>query len=288
MAHLPLRTPDDDLIPLLRKASSDDLGVLVEYIHRDRNEELSTVPAFVAQNPAAKAKVYDGDHRAYADDIAAEIQRYCGNTISNIYRDGKGVPYMEAVRDVADHLKVSYHKDATVDRIEFQIQLRVLADAYEKMSEEERKSFLDEVGAPTVAGSVPETLPVIAAQAAIRATGLAAYKIAVIAANAIAKAVLGRGLTLVANAALTRVIGALAGPVGWAATGLWTLYDLGGPAYRVLIPCVLHVAYIRRKICTCQKCQELQPATADFCPSCGAKMRSPDLTEPSADGDSRL
>lgn len=86
-----------------------------------------------------------------------------------------------------------------------------------------------------------------AIQFAIRKGGFAAYKIAVIVANAIARALLGRGLSLAANAALTKWMSIFAGPIGWAVTVLWTVFDIAGPAYRVTIPCVVQIAYMRAK-----------------------------------------
>ena len=41
-------------------------------------------------------------------------------------------------------------------------------------------------------------------------------------------------------------IGAFAGPIGWVITGLWTLADVAGPAYRVTIPAVIQVAFLRQ------------------------------------------
>ena len=38
-----------------------------------------------------------------------------------------------------------------------------------------------------------------------------------------------------------------AGPVGWAVTAIWTIFDIASPAYRVTIPCVLHIAMLRQK-----------------------------------------
>ena len=80
---------------------------------------------------------------------------------------------------------------------------------------------------------------------------------AVIVANQIAVIVAGRGLAFAANAALTRTIGAFAGPIGWALLSLWTIFDIAGPAYRITIPCVVHVAYLRIKAAAQQQEQEL-------------------------------
>jgi uncharacterized protein YaaW (UPF0174 family) len=273
MAHLPLRDPDDDLIPLLRKASSEDLGVLVEYIHKAYNEDLSSVPAFKSQNPRAGEKIYDGDHRAYAEDIAAEIQRYGGNSFSNALRGGKGVSYIEVVRDVADNLKVSYNKNADAATIEGQIQLKVLETAYEKMSSEERGELLKELGV-SITNGIPAALPMAALQGAIRLGGFAAYKMALIIANTIAKILIGRGLPLVVNRVLVQSMKVFAGPIGWALTATWTLVDLAGPAYRVIIPCVIQTAYIRQKsqVVLCPSCDAPQALSAKFCQSCGAAI----------------
>lgn len=245
MAYLPLREPDNDLIPLIRTAESDDLSILVGYLHNTYNEDLSSVPGFEEQNPRASEKIYDGDHRLYADDIAAEIQRYGGNSFANIFRGGKGVPYAEILRDVADQLKINYNISSNLDTIESQIQIKILTQAYEKMSKDERRELLNELGVGGV--SIPAALPVAAIQGAIRLGGFAAYRLAVIVANSIARFLLGRGLSLGLNAALTRSIGVFVGPIGWGLTAILTLVDLAGPAYRVTIPCVLQIAYMRQK-----------------------------------------
>lgn len=59
---------------------------------------------------------------------------------------------------------------------------------------------------------------------------------------------LGRGLAAAANLTLARTAGTLIGPVGWALTGVWTAIELAGPAYRVTVPYVLHIAYLRQKL----------------------------------------
>ncbi|GAA7072587.1 hypothetical protein VN0416_08100 [Helicobacter pylori] len=70
---------------------------------------------------------------------------------------------------------------------------------------------------------------------------------AVIVANAVAKTILGRGLSLAGNQVLTRTLSFLTGPVGWIITGVWTAIDIAGPAYRVTIPACIVVATLRLK-----------------------------------------
>ena len=57
----------------------------------------------------------------------------------------------------------------------------------------------------------------------------------------------GRGVMMVGMGILSRGIGILCGPVGWALLCGWTAWDIMGPAYRVTIPAVIQVAYMRAK-----------------------------------------
>jgi uncharacterized protein YaaW (UPF0174 family) len=81
--------------------------------------------------------------------------------------------------------------------------------------------------------------------AVFRAGGFRSYKLTLIVVNAVLKAIIGRGLTLAGNAALTRTAAILTGPIGWAITALWTAVDIAGAAYRVTIPAVIEIAYLR-------------------------------------------
>ena len=50
---------------------------------------------------------------------------------------------------------------------------------------------------------------------------------------------------LVAKFAGGKAFAVLTGPIGWVLAGLWTAFDIAGPAYRVLIPCTITIAYLR-------------------------------------------
>jgi len=77
--------------------------------------------------------------------------------------------------------------------------------------------------------------------------GFATYKIAVIVANQMARILLGRGLTLAANAALTRMVSIALGPVGWLLL-LWGLNDLLGTNYKRVIPATFYVFCIYARL----------------------------------------
>ena len=114
------------------------------------------------------------------------------------------------------------------------------------MSVEELKNLMNEMNLPNQ--GLGKQAFVATLQIAIKRGGFSAYRTAVIVANAVSKALLGRGLTLTANAALTRWLSIFAGPIGWGITALWTAIDIAGPAYRVTIPSVIQIAYMRAKM----------------------------------------
>ena len=233
---------DPDL-EFLQNVKSEDLEQLVEilvYDPKDGNkrisEELSSKENYIKYWP---------DHNKYWKEIAEEIQKYGGNSIANFFRD-TGVLYKEILMDVCDKLKVNYNKNASTEIIENNLLMKVLEKALEDMTEEERKELLESIGIKNTTNFSQETLLGIF-QAVFRAGGFKSYQLTVIIANAILKALIGRGLSLAGNAMLTRTMAILTGPIGWAITALWTAFDIAGPAYRVTIPAVIEISVLRKK-----------------------------------------
>ena len=233
---------DFTLVPLLQKCSDEDLDPLVKFIKKaEFTETLSDSYGYSTYYPK---------HSKYADQIAHEIRLFGGNSIPNFFRD-EGPPYKEIVQDVAKKLGVDYEYYDSVERVEMKMLLKILEDAFDEMSSKEKDEVIkafEQGGAENLDFRTGFPMSAILAQLAVKSSGFLAYQIAVIVANSVAKAVLGHGLKLATNAALTRAIGIFAGPIGWVITGIWTAISIAGPAYRVTIPCVCHVAYLRQKI----------------------------------------
>jgi len=58
---------------------------------------------------------------------------------------------------------------------------------------------------------------------------------------------IGRGMMMIGVGIISRGLGILFGPLGWLFLTGWTTWDILGPAYRVTIPAVIQVAYMRVK-----------------------------------------
>ncbi|GAA7413225.1 hypothetical protein MM0351_00940 [Helicobacter pylori] len=153
--------------------------------------------------------------------------------------------------DACDHLKVNYHEESPTSLIEQNMLSKLLKGSLEKMSGKEIKELCDELGMTNIDKVIGENKQVLIASALTlfrMGGGFKSYQLALIVANAVIKAIFQRGLSLGANAALTRGLSILTGPVGWIITGVWTAIGIAGPAYRVTVPACVLVATLRKKL----------------------------------------
>jgi len=253
---------DKDINPVLEIASNEDLETLVDLLSSKLTEMLTPHEAYKEHSP---------DHQKYADLIAKEIREMGGNTFGNLKR-GEGPSYHEIVCDVAKKVKAPHNKDANIEVIEDAILETILKKALKEMSEEERGELLEKMSKESglsKGGATTGALIQI-----FRSGGFGSYKLTLIIVNYVIKAVLGRGLSLAANAALMRTASIFTGPIGLAISGAWAVNDFAGPAYKVTIPCVIHVAMLRKKLnaTNCNDCEAVLPdSTMKFCPECGGK-----------------
>ncbi|WP_367701535.1 DUF3944 domain-containing protein [Helicobacter pylori] len=229
-------------LEFLKRLSSSDLKDLFDTLVYDEdgalrmNEELTS---------STEYQRYGYDYAKYAERIAEELQHYGANSFASALR-GTGVLYKEILCDACDHLKVNYHEKSPTSLIEQNMLSSILQKSLEKMSDEEIRELCDELGVKNTNKLGKQALST-AALTLFRMGGFKSYQLALIVANAVIKAIFQRGLSLGTNAALTRGLSILTGPVGWIITGVWTAIDIAGPAYRVTIPACILVATLRLK-----------------------------------------
>lgn len=258
---------DHELMSVLEFASKEDLGILIDVITDNGQGRMSLSDEVMADLISSKNSV---SHSSKVT-IAEELQKFGGNSLVSIFRGGKGVLYKEIVCDVASHVGANFNEKQDVAQIESAILLKIIEKSLDKMSEEEKKQFFDQFGV-RYEGVGPAAMAALIG--VIKVSGFAFYKMATIVAQATAKALLGKGLTFAATGGLMRGISVFAGPVGWAITGIWTAFDLASPAYRITVPCVIQLAYMRQKalICECPSCHAIVTKEMKFCGDCGHKL----------------
>lgn len=124
--------------------------------------------------------------------------------------------------------------------IEYSIMARVL----EKMSKAERQAVLHVARrAGGDEGNYHELF-----QATFLAGGRDSQELMKLVRDALVENVLGRGLQVAANVIGARVLAALLGPIGWAVSAFAAVIQIAGPSYKVTLPCVANVAYIRGRL----------------------------------------
>lgn len=247
----------ENLYELLVTADDNDLEVLIKY----------------QANESAYKNLNTKQERVMR--LIQDIETNGGNTFLNMLRN-KGIHYDEIVQDVAKQLKIKVPSSIPVDRLEELIAEAFMEENYKKMSPEEQKQFLQDLGYANgqwPAGGLGAALGLGIGKMGAFAT----YKLAVIAANYVSRLILGRGLAFVANQMLARGIALALGPIGWGFTALWGAFDLAGPAFSKTIPSVLHVYYLRQKFRQkqqpkCTSCAYPIETNAKFCSDCGTAV----------------
>ncbi len=232
---------DRDL-EFLKQLESSDLLDLFDALVYDKDGKKRFTEGLTLSE---EYKRHGHDYAKYAERIAEELQYYGSNSFASFIK-GEGVLYKEILCDVCDKLKVNYNKKTETTLIEQNMLSSILQKSLEKMSDEEIRELCDELGVKNTNKLGKQALST-AALTLFRMGGFKSYQLAVIVANAVIKAIFQRGLSLGANATLTRGLSILTGPVGWIITGVWTAIDIAGPAYRVTIPACILVATLRLK-----------------------------------------
>lgn len=232
---------DHDL-EFLGKLNNEELEVIVKILTTDEDGSSRMTETLTSSD---EYKKYSSNYSKYWQRIAEEIQTFGGNSFANMFRGG-GVKYEEILKDVCDKMKVNYNDKSSTQTIEQNLLMKVLENSISQMNEEELKEALKSVDIQTTSiTDFKGQAGTMLLQAMIKQGGFKSYQIAVIIANAVSKAILGRGLTFAANSSLTKAMSVFAGPIGWAITGIWTAIDLAGPAYRITVPIAIEIACLR-------------------------------------------
>lgn len=230
-------------LDFLYRASNDDLRILCDIVVKDKNgnfrmtENLSGTKTF--------KQYYPDNIRAMLSELVDEFRLFGGNSFANLFR-GSGPGYTEILRDVAKRNKVSFRKSNSDEQIEQYLLQKLFDESLNNASDEDLRQMMKELGYPTT--NFTRQAAIATLMTAWKAGGFQSYILLVSVVNAVMKFLIGRGLSLVANAALTRMASIMMGPVGWVLTALWTIIDIAGPAYRVTIPAVIQIAYIRQRV----------------------------------------
>lgn len=232
---------EDEDLKFLSKLSDEELYPLVDILIKDEKGAYRTTEELTN---SSSYKKYAPQHHKYWKEIAAEIQLFGGNTIASLFRGGKGVLYREVLIDVANKLDVNFSKNASTERIEQNLLLKLFEDLTEKISQEQLKELSKEFNlnlSTTITPAIfSSSLMGILAQGGFRTYQLSSYI-----SEILMKSMFGRSMVIGASSATARILSIFTGPIGWSIMGGWTLFDIASPAFRVTVPAVVCVASLR-------------------------------------------
>lgn len=281
--YAPLLANSSDLATVLKVADADDLCVLADYI-TDNGEGRLSLDSDVNKklSGCSKHKMFIQPDRNL---IAQEILLFGGNTVANLYRSlfssSSTITYLELVQDVAKKVSAPFAEGDALQDIEQAVLFRIFHQALEKMSDDERKRVLADMGISSFSSLRGLGVGAAAGSAVGAALAVAQLNVAGMVATAVSTQMIGRAVGSAAAFAGSRSAALLAGPIGLAVGALWTLADLSSPAYRVTLPCVVQVAYMRQKYLAalnsnkCPSCAAENAPGGKFCSECGKSLAKP-------------
>ena len=237
-----MRTDFD--LQFLQNCANEDLCALCNILMYDNqgklhlNESLSNSNSYIS--------CYPDNMREMSQDLAFELQCYGGNSILNLIRHGYGPSYESIVYDVCKRMKVQgINKHDTTEEMEQKLLISVLSKAIGELSEERVRSIMEECG---IRGYDFTKKGLIAALLALQIMNRNVFVVVI---NSVMKMLsrilVSRGIMMVGLGTFSRGLGLLFGPVGWLLFTGWAVWDLSGPAYRVTVPAVIQIAYMRVK-----------------------------------------
>ncbi|HED2276084.1 TPA: DUF3944 domain-containing protein [Klebsiella quasipneumoniae subsp. quasipneumoniae] len=233
---------NDPDLNLLGQCSNEELQLLVSILITDPRdgdtrwtESLTSTPEYRLLAP---------EHRRYWQLIAAEFQRYGANTLVSLIRLGQGVTYREILEDVCDKLNVNYNLKSTTETIELCLLMKVLEKSLDQMTPEELATFSRNMQLD-LTNPTPQLI-LMAVQAAIRTSSLAALELATVLSASVITS-LGGIATWGTVVVASRALSVIAGPVAIALSSAWMISDIAGPAYRVTIPACIIVSWLRQQ-----------------------------------------
>lgn len=234
---------DENLISVLERSDNEDLKTLCDIITLGKDgtprisDSLTKTEAYKRNYPNRMSSLIPG--------MVRELGLYGSNSIVNFFKGG-GADYSTILRKVAKRLKVNFRNTQSDEVIEGYMLQKLFDDMSDSLTDEELRTMAREFGIKPLRYS--RQAIIAAMQIAIRRGGIYGLTWSMNVANIVARQAIGKGVaTFASGTILTRSLSILTGPIGWALTAAWTAYDIAGPAYRVIVPAVIHIAYLRQK-----------------------------------------
>jgi uncharacterized protein YaaW (UPF0174 family) len=220
---------EDDDLAFLQYASEDNLRILSRYLAYDSGGKVYLTSELLDN---AQFKERNGDDDQYRRSwklIAGELQLFGGNTIVNAVR-GYGVKYNEIIRDVLqEKFDLTFSKNENAYEMEDRFLLICVGKAWSLMDDETRKRLARDLFLENCKIDPQDLFGVLFGRPLSQ---LISLRLSTIVANSFSS-------SLLFNDQITRYIKI---PLAF------DVVQMTGPAFRVTIPAVAQIAYMRREM----------------------------------------
>lgn len=248
--HMAIKYREDPGLKFLDMCSNEDVFNLAQILIYDSDGEERRTSSILTDEGFTKHK---NDPQKWLKSwrvIAGELQLYGGDSVVNLFR-GNGVVYEEILSDVCERVGVKLgSEDKGIVQQEAKLIEFLANKAWEKMDEAQRADFLQKLNLFECFKDVRGLSPVALVLASGGAAAMLLYEY--VAGAALAS--LGAGLAArFAGPMAAQFIGtrlgaaAITGPFAVVLGVALTVPMLSGAAYRVTMPAVIQIAYMRKK-----------------------------------------
>lgn len=230
---------DKDL-RFLSSCENEDLRVLCDILTHDRLGNIRVTEQLTATDEYNRN--YPEDMLFLVPQISNELLKYGSNTLATFWHNEPD-SYETVLRRVCKQMDVRTMEKDSVTKMEHNLLTTLCQDTLNKMSERELRLLANENGIPDK--TLTRQALTAALLMAVRTSRAVLTRIAARVIQYIIEIITIRGVATAGIETATRAVGGALGPIGWIALGAWTVYDITSPAYRVCVPAVLQVAYMR-------------------------------------------
>ena len=233
------KTTDKDL-RFLSSCENEDLRVLCDILTHDRLGNIRITEQLTATDEYNRN--YPEDMLFLVPQISNELLKYGSNTLATFWHNEPD-SYETVLRRVCKQMDVRTMEQDSVTKMERNLLTTLCQDTLNKMSERELRLLANENGIPDK--TLTRQALTAALLMAVRPRRAVLTRVAARIIQYIVEIITVRGVATAGIETATRAVGGALGPIGWIALGAWTVYDITSPAYRVCVPAVLQVAYMR-------------------------------------------
>ena len=233
------KTTDKDL-RFLSSCENEDLRVLCDILTHDRLGNIRITEQLTSTDEYNRN--YPEDMLFLVPQISNELLKYGSNTLATFWHNEPD-SYETVLRRVCKQMDVRTMEQDSVAKMEHNLLTTLCQDTLNKMSERELRLLANEDGIPDK--TLTRQALTAALLMAVRTSRAVLTRIAARVIQYIVEIITIRGVATAGIETATRAVSSALGPIGWIALGAWTVYDISSPAYRVCVPAVLQVAYMR-------------------------------------------